>query len=342
MHYLITGHTGFKGAWMSLLLKELGHEVSGISLEPIVDSIGDSNKFGAIFKNDIRLDIRNYNELKKSITEINPDYVVHLAAQSLVRESYITPNLTIETNVIGTYNVLNACHQIESVKNILIITSDKVYKNTLKKTGYVESDELGGNDPYSSSKAMADILTQSWAKNVLNKTCGIARAGNVIGGGDVSKDRLMPTLISSYQVGEKPKLRHPNFVRPWQHVLDCVFGYITLLDHQELKKESSEWNFGPPPEDFRKVSDVAKEVEKNFKFNIGWSEKNNDGMHEEEYLVLNSTKATRELGWLPRLNFEQGIRWTVEWQNRVINGADAIDACLFDIQKYLNLVNKNL
>ena len=115
-----------------------------------------------------------------------------------------------------------------------------------------------------------------------------------------------------------------------------------MLDHQELKKESSEWNFCPPPEDFRKVSDVAKEVEKNFKFNIGWSEKNNDGMHEEEYLVLNSTKATLELGWLPRLNFEQGIRWTVEWQNRVINGADAIDACLFDIQKYLNLVNKNL
>jgi CDP-glucose 4,6-dehydratase len=338
MHFLITGHTGFKGAWMSLLLKELGHQVSGISLDPIAGSIGESEKFSSIFDNDLRVDIRDVEELNKRIKQLQPDSIIHMAAQSLVRESYVSPNLTIETNVVGTYNILNASHNTNSIKNMLIITSDKVYRNTKKQTGYVETDELGGSDPYSTSKAMCDLLTQTWTKNVLEKNCGIARAGNVIGGGDVSKDRLMPTLIASYQNNKEPKLRHPNYVRPWQHVLDCLFGYIKLLEHQEITNECSEWNFGPSPKDFRKVSDVTQEVGTHFKPNIGWGKMDDDGMHEEEYLVLNSEKALSKLNWKPKLNFQQGIKLTVDWHKRVLNGTDPIDSCLIDIQNYLNVI----
>jgi CDP-glucose 4,6-dehydratase len=230
MHFLITGHTGFKGAWLSLLLRERGHNVSGISLEPENNTLYKSASIGKFFEHDIRCDIRDLDRLQRNFNSISPDVVIHLAAQALVRESYKDPIRTFETNVHGTINVLKASQNLPKLKAQLIVTTDKVYKNMDKLNAYIESDPLGGQDPYSASKAMADIATQSWLSSFVNAPTGIARAGNVIGGGDISTDRLIPDLIKSYTSGLTPRLRAPKAVRPWQHVLDCLNGYLSLVD----------------------------------------------------------------------------------------------------------------
>ena len=197
MHYLITGHTGFKGAWLSLLLSERGHTVSGISLNPEENALFSRVNAAEYLENDIRCDIREPKKLESYFKDVNPDVVIHLAAQALVRESYKNPIDTFETNVIGTINVLKASHQISDLKAQLIITTDKVYKNISKTAGYLETDALGGQDPYSASKAMADIAAQSWISSFKNPPTAVARAGNVIGGGDVCADGVIPALISS-------------------------------------------------------------------------------------------------------------------------------------------------
>ena len=194
MHYLITGHTGFKGAWLSLLLRQRGHLVSGISLQPEAGSLFERAEVGKFLENDVQCDIREATKISTHFKELNPDVVVHLAAQSLVRESYKKPLETFETNVIGTLNVLKASQQISDLRAQLLITTDKVYRNISKTSGYIETEALGGQDPYSASKAMADIASQSWLSSFKNPPTAIARAGNVIGGGDVCADRLIPDL----------------------------------------------------------------------------------------------------------------------------------------------------
>jgi len=260
MHYLITGHTGFKGSWLALWLNSLGHEVSGISLDPIPNSLFDRANVSESLQNDFRIDIRNSDEVMSALSQVNPDVVFHMAAQPLVRESYADPRYTFETNAMGTLSLLEAVSNTPSVKAHVVVTTDKVYRNINQVAGYVESDPLGGHDPYSSSKAMADLLTQSWISSFPGTPTTIVRAGNVIGGGDVSKDRLMPDLISAYLNNKVPTLRYPNSVRPWQHVLDCLNGYLMISESLLSGKEHPMMNIGPDKESFVTVAKVAELV----------------------------------------------------------------------------------
>jgi CDP-glucose 4,6-dehydratase len=324
MHYLITGHTGFKGAWLALLLRQRGHIVSGISLDPEVDSLFTQAKITKYLENDIRCDIRESNKLYAFFKGVNPDVVIHLAAQALVRESYKNPMATFETNTMGTLNVMKASQKITDLKAQLIITTDKVYKNIGKTTGYIETDALGGQDPYSASKAMADIAAQSWISSFENPSTAIARAGNVIGGGDVCADRLIPELIQSYSSGSKPKLRAPHSVRPWQHVLDCLNGYLTLVDAVTQNQAGGAWNFGPDETQSKTVSNVADIAGAVWGVKMGWEQEFGNHPHEASMLMLNSSKARTELNWSDKLNFEESVEWTINWYKNVHNGAEPL------------------
>ena len=314
MHYLITGHTGFKGSWLSLMLQMQGHEVSGISLNPPQESLFVQAELEGTFKHDFRIDIRDKDELTKAIHRINPDIIVHLAAQPLVRESYKYPVETFETNVVGTLNVLEATKQLKNLQAVLIITTDKVYKNHNQLRGYVETDELGGDDPYSASKAAADIASQSWIKSFATSPMAIARAGNVIGGGDWATDRIIPDLVNAYSKGQLPTLRYPEAIRPWQHVLDCLNGYLKLIDHMLETKVGGDWNFGPDHNIKHTVGDLTTEVAKEFGISeIAWNIEGSDQPHEAGYLLLDSSKARQELGWNDRFDFQSNVNWTVSW-----------------------------
>jgi len=299
-----------------------------------VGSLFERAEIGKFLENDIRCDIRESVKLPSYFKEINPDVVIHLAAQALVRESYRSPIATFETNVIGTLNVLKASQQLRDLKAQLIITTDKVYKNIGKTSGYVESEALGGQDPYSASKAMADIATQSWLSSFENVATVIARAGNVVGGGDVCADRLIPDLIHSYSSGWTPKLRAPNSVRPWQHVLDCLNGYLMLVDAVIQNKADGEWNFGPEENQSKSVADVANiagavwGVEKNWENDLG------NHPHEASMLMLNSNKARAELGWSDKLTFEESVKWTINWYKNVNAGSDPLEETLKNIREF--------
>ena len=314
MHYLITGHTGFKGSWLSLMLQMQGHEVSGIALNPPQKSLFVQAELEGTFKHDFRIDIRDKEELTKAIHTINPDMIVHLAAQPLVRESYKYPVETFETNVIGTLNVLEATKELINLQAALLITTDKVYKNHNHLRGYVETDELGGDDPYSASKAAADIAAQSWIKSFATVPIAIARAGNVIGGGDWSTDRIIPDLVSAYSNGQLPTLRYPDAIRPWQHVLDCLNGYLKLIDHMLETKVGGEWNFGPDHNLKHTVGDLSMKVAKEFGISENaWNLESSDQPHEAGYLLLDSSKSRQMLGWRDILNFESTISWTIDF-----------------------------
>lgn len=334
MHYLITGHTGFKGTWLTLLLRERGHRVSGISLNPVEDALFTRVNAVKYLENDIRCDIRESSNLEYHFKDVNPDVVIHLAAQALVRESYENPIHTFETNVNGTINVLKASQQISDLKAQLIVTTDKVYKNLGKKSGYVETDALGGRDPYSASKAMADIAAQSWLLSFDNPPTAIARAGNVIGGGDVCADRLIPDLVHSYSSGLIPRLRSPRSVRPWQHVLDCLNGYLMLVDSIIWNNTVGAWNFGPDENQIKSVADVADMAGALWGLEKNWENDLGHHPHEASLLVLNSKKAREELGWSDRLNFEESIRWTIDWYKRVYDGSNPAREILRNIREF--------
>ena len=334
MHFLITGHTGFKGAWLALILRQQGHLVSGISLKPEVGSLFERAKIGKFLENDIRCDIRESTKLSGYFREINPDAVIHLAAQALVRESYKNPMNTFETNVIGTINVIKASQEISDLKAQLIVTTDKVYKNISKTTGYLETDALGGQDPYSASKAMADIAAQSWISSFKNPLTAIARAGNVIGGGDECADRLIPDLISSYSSGLTPRLRAPNSVRPWQHVLDCLNGYLMLIDAMIQKKADGAWNFGPDETQSKTVADVANIAGAMWGVEKSWDNDLGNHPHEASMLMLNANKARTELGWSDKLSFEESVKWTINWYKNVNAGSDPLEETLKNIREF--------
>jgi CDP-glucose 4,6-dehydratase len=334
MHFLITGHTGFKGAWLSLILQQRGHLVSGISLEPEVGSLYERARIGKFLENDVRCDIRESAQISSHFKDVNPDVVIHLAAQALVRVSYEQPKNTFETNVFGTLNVLYASQQISDLKAQLIITTDKVYKNVGKASGYVETEALGGHDPYSASKAMADIATQSWLSSFKNPMTAIARAGNVIGGGDVCADRLIPDLISSYSAGLTPKLRAPNSVRPWQHVLDCLNGYLMLVDGLIQSNADGAWNFGPDENQSKTVADVANIAGAVWGAQKSWESDLGNHPHEASFLMLNSNKARSKLGWSDKLTFEESVQWTTNWYKNVNAGSDPLEETMKNIREF--------
>lgn len=336
MRYLITGHTGFKGSWLSLLLKELGHDVSGISLDPDDTSLFKQAKLEDVFTHDIRTDIRDFDNLHSHILDINPHVIIHLAAQPLVRYSYAHPLETFDTNVIGTLNVLEASKTLRDLKATLIITTDKVYKNFGHLRGYLETDELGGDDPYSASKAAADIATQSWIKSFGAYPIAIARAGNVIGGGDWALDRLIPDLVKSYSENISAVIRNPNSVRPWQHVLDCLNGYISLIDSMISSGTVGEWNFGPDHNQTHTVQEVVEEFASNFNIDVApWILDSVENPPESDLLLLDSSKARSELRWQDKLDFTNTLLWTANWYQSPT--AAARETTIKQIREFLSL-----
>jgi CDP-glucose 4,6-dehydratase len=319
MRYLITGHTGFKGAWLAAMLKAQGHEVVGISLPALDRSLYKEALLSDLFSQEYFLDIRNRSEFKKTIASAGVDAAFHLAAQPLVRESYKTPIETYETNVIGTLNFLDGIKEA-NIQAAIVITTDKVYKNKNFLRGYTESDELGGHDPYSSSKAAADIATQSWMASFESDNIAIARAGNVIGGGDWAADRLIPDLVNAFTSGAPANIRYPNSIRPWQHVADCLGGYLALSDAMITRGVTGAWNFGPSIDTDTKVSRVADLAASDWGDGASWRLDTNPQLHEAGYLLLDSSKARQELNWRDKLDFEATIEWTMDFYKAAVNG----------------------
>jgi CDP-glucose 4,6-dehydratase len=296
------------------MLQMQGHTVSGISLDPQDKSLFNQVSLKDSFEYDFRIDIRKSVELHTVIQRINPEVIIHLAAQSLVRESYKDPIGTFETNVLGTVNLLEATRGLSNLKATLIITTDKVYKNFNHLRGYVETDPLGGDDPYSASKAAADLATQSWIKSFATSTVAIARAGNVIGGGDWAADRIIPDLVAAYSSSHLPTLRNPNAIRPWQHVLDCLNGYQMLVNKMLTSGAGGEWNFGPSLEEKHTVGELTTQIANHFGITgSAWNLDSTIQPHEAGYLLLDSSKARVELDWSDRLNFNDSINWSIGW-----------------------------
>ncbi|OGV52719.1 MAG: CDP-glucose 4,6-dehydratase [Lentisphaerae bacterium GWF2_52_8] len=321
---LVTGHTGFKGSWLTLWLKMLGAEVSGFSLPPNTKpNHWDILKLGIPQK---LHDIRDLDALLAYIAKIKPEIIFHLAAQPLVLDSYEDPLKTWETNVMGTANVLESVRRSPSVKSAIIVTTDKCYENYEHDSGYSEEDRLGGHDPYSASKAAAELLTSSYRKSFFweagSPLVASARAGNVIGGGDWSKYRLIPDACRSISAGETLEVRSPNATRPWQHALDCLSGYL-LLGARLLngKKDCAcAWNFGPTKDSNHAVSTVLDSFAQHWP-DFKWQHVKTNSPHEAKLLYLDSSKARKVLNWKPAWNWEKSIAMTADWYREwMLNG----------------------
>lgn len=325
----ITGHTGFKGSWLTLWLNKLGCEVSGYGLLPNTEP----NLFNIInLQNHIEhnvADVRDYETLSRKINEFKPDIIFHLAAQPLVRYSYSNPIETYQTNVMGTVNLLEAVRNYGKAQATVVITSDKCYENKEQMGGYREEDPMGGHDPYSNSKGCSELVVSAYAKSyfIPNQNLGklaSVRAGNVIGGGDWSQDRLIPDLIRSLVKGEDPIIRSPRAIRPWQHVIEPLHGYIIAAQHiSNLPSQEKllNWNFGPEKKDQSNVEFVAEEVCKI------WDDKNKvivqedkNKLHEANLLFLDCGKARDELDWAPRWDIKETLKNTVSWYREFYNG----------------------
>lgn len=344
---LVTGHTGFKGSWLSIWLHELGAEVIGIGLDPFT---GRDNYvlsgIGKKIKADIRADIRDGQRMKEIFSEYRPEIVFHLAAQPLVRLSYEKPVETYETNVMGTINIMEAIRSTESVKTAVMITTDKCYENKEQIWGYRENEPMGGYDPYSSSKGAAEIAISSWRRSFFNPSdygdkhhvsIASVRAGNVIGGGDWALDRIIPDCIKALEAGKDINIRSPKAIRPWQHVLEPLSGYMLLAQKMwnEPVKYCEGWNFGPLPESISTVWEVASKVVENY-----GSGKLNDvsdpnALHEAKLLMLDISKAKFRLGWEPRMSISQCVELTVDWYKRY-KTEDVYEVCLQQINRYVN------
>jgi CDP-glucose 4,6-dehydratase len=339
---LVTGHTGFKGGWMALWLHALGAQVFGYSLKANTrPNLFEQAHLEGIVGHSIG-DIRDMDALQLAIDECKPDIVFHLAAQSLVRESYADPVGTYATNVLGTVHVLEAVRNQRCVRAVVIVTSDKCYDNRESGEAYRESDPMGGRDPYSSSKGCAELVTAAYRASFFDvkKRSSIAvasvRAGNVIGGGDWSADRLVPDVYRAATAGRPVRIRNPNAVRPWQHVLEPVSGYLMLAER--LYDRGSEfaqgWNFGPSHDDALPVADLLTRIAKLWGGGLRWESDDGPHPHEAQLLHLDSSKARRALGWRPRLNLDEAIAWTVDWYKASQRGADMQAFTLDQISRY--------
>jgi len=318
---LVTGHTGFKGSWLTLWLHKLGANVTGIALDPDTQP----NHWDMLNLNidDNRIDIRDTESIQNKIKSFRPEIIFHLAAQPLVRRSYQEPLENWSVNVMGTANILEACRQVDSVKAIVAVTSDKVYANQEKSKAYKENDRLGGHDPYSASKAACEILIDSYRKSFFDgpgaPLLASARAGNVIGGGDWSVDRLIPDIVRSLSQEEKLIIRSPHSTRPWQHVLDCLAGYLQLGTKllEGNRKFADAWNFGPGLNDNCTVSDVLNRL-KRYWPDISWIQTTEKHPHEATLLHLNHEKASSLLDWQPAWDLEKALETTAEWYRSVL------------------------
>jgi len=342
----LTGHTGFKGSWLSLWLTALGAEVSGYALDPPTNpNLYELARVDTLVKSTIA-DVRDAGKLARSLEDARPDVVFHLAAQPLVRESYRIPAETYAVNVMGTVNLFDAVRRCDSVRAVINITTDKCYENREWPWGYRENEALGGHDPYSSSKACSELVTSAYRRSFFTAQAGStrgacvasARAGNVIGGGDFAPDRLLPDCIRAVLAHEKILLRNPRAVRPWQHVLEPLTGYLALARKlcEEGEPFASAWNFGPEDSDARPVDWVVR------RFCEEWGEGASYGIdlgehpHEANHLKLDISKAKNNLGWRPRWNLRSAIGSVVEWTRCYRGGGDMREACLRQATRYEN------
>lgn len=323
---LITGHTGFKGGWLTIWLKMLGAKVVGYSLDPIYENgIFQSSGIAGQIK-DYRGDIRDLRKLIELFKKEQPEIVFHLAAQALVLESYKNPVETFEVNIQGTVNVLEAIRQTQSVKAAVMITTDKCYENREWIWGYRENEPLGGHDPYSASKGAAEIVISAYRRSFFMEdgkpAIASARAGNVIGGGDWSENRLVPDIIKAIMGNQTIEIRNPHSIRPWQHVLDPLSGYLQLGSalHKSPKQFSEAWNFGPFTHDVHSVKDIVENII-SFSGKGTWKDISRPGqMHEAHLLMLDITKAVQKLNWQPVLEFQEAVKLVVEWYKNALHG----------------------
>jgi CDP-glucose 4,6-dehydratase len=324
---LITGHTGFKGGWLSLWLSSLGADVAGYALDPPTKpSLFEAAQVGSALR-DHRGDIRDVAAVRSFVEAFDPEVVFHLAAQPILRYGYREPVETYATNVVGTAAVLDACRRATSVRAIVSVTTDKCYENRDWVWGYREIDRLGGFDPYSSSKACAELVTSTFRRSYFETAptrAGVAtaRAGNVIGGGDWADDRLIPDLVRAVTTAETAVIRNPGAVRPWQHVLEPLSGYIGLAEHlmSDADAYSGAWNFGPATASFQTVSGVLDWLGKHWEGKLKWSLDTGNHPHEAQRLLLDSSKAQDRLGWSPQLKLEDALRLSVEWYDAYREG----------------------
>lgn len=345
---LVTGHTGFKGSWLSIWLHELGTEVVGVSQEPFTNRdnfvlSGIGNKIMV----DLRANICDGQKMKEIFQKYQPEIVFHLAAQPLVRYSYEQPVETYEANVMGTIHVMEAIRATKSVKVGVMITTDKCYDNKEQMLGYKEDDPFGGYDPYSSSKGACEIAIQSWRRSFFNPeeygkkhhvSLASVRAGNVIGGGDWALDRIIPDCIKALEQNKVIEIRSPKAIRPWEHVLEPLSGYMLLAKKQwEQPTEYCEgWNFGPESESVSTVWDVATELVKNYGKGELKDSSDPNAVHEAKLLMLDITKAKTKLGWKPRMNMQQCMALVADWYKRY-RSDDVYQLCVEEITKFVSL-----
>lgn len=345
---LITGHTGFKGSWLSLWLQSLGAIVTGYSLPPPTDP----NLFELAHTSDgmasLVGDIRDFEPLKRALADTRPQVLFHLAAQSIVRLSYENPVETYSTNVMGTVNVLEAVRQVGSPCVLVVVTSDKCYENRDWIWGYREDEPMGGRDPYSSSKACAELVTRAYRDSYFDQVTSGApaillasgRAGNVIGGGDWTKDQLLADVMRAFLLGKPVRIRNPDAVRPWQFVLEALRGYLVLAEHLSIGGSAfaGGWNFGPCDEDVRPVSWIVERLSELWGGDAGWEADRDVHPHEDHTLKLDISKARRRLGWSPQIQLTTTLMWVVEWYRAYQERQDMRNVTEAQIARYQSLL----
>lgn len=338
---LITGHTGFKGSWLIIFLNMLKAKIYGYSLKPKKNSLFKRCQLNKKIKENIYADIRNFKKLKKTINSVKPEIIFHLASQPLVSESFKDPRLTFDTNILGVVNLLDCLQKNKFTKSVVIITTDKVYKINKEKK-YNENDEIGGLDPYSASKASKEIIVNSFVKSIflnskLVNRISTARSGNVIGGGDYSKNRLVPDIMSAIQYNKYLKIRNPNHIRPWQHVIEPLYGYLLLAQKLYLGKmkiSNIAWNFGPSSKSFLKVKDLViltkKLIRKKLTVKISRSR-----YIETKVLKLDNNKSKKYLNWNPKWGVKKALIKTLELEKKINSKTQIINTCENQIYNYL-------
>jgi CDP-glucose 4,6-dehydratase len=341
----LSGHTGFKGSWLSLWLQSLGAEVFGLALAPPSQPSLFEVAHVASGMSSVTGDIRDLQTVLHAMQRFRPQIVIHMAAQSLVRLSYTEPVETYATNVMGTVHVLEAARRIDSVRCIVNVTSDKCYENREWPWGYRETEPMGGYDPYSNSKGCSELVTSSYRRSFFQNSkvaLASARAGNVIGGGDWASDRLVPDILRAFERNEPVVIRNPNSIRPWQHVLEPLSGYLTLAERLWSDGESvaEGWNFGPHEEDAKPVLWIVKRMVDTWGGAAGWKLDAGEHPHEAHYLKLDISKARHRLGWRPRWNLDTALSKVTLWQQAWRAQQDMQQVCREQIQQYTNSIDK--
>lgn len=344
---LLTGHTGFKGSWLSLWLQELGAAVTGYSVDiPTTPSLFEAAGVGDGMPS-VRGDVRSLHSLATCFEETQPDIVIHMAAQSLVRRSYSEPVETYATNVMGTVNLLEAARRAGNVRAVVIVTSDKCYDNQERNQGYREDEPMGGHDPYSSSKGCAELITSAYRNSYFNTAnfdrhgtaVATVRAGNVIGGGDWAEDRLIPDVFAALQRNTTPIVRSPQAIRPWQFVLDPLDGYLTLAEHlwSDGPTYADAWNFGPDDKDTKDVGFIVAQLALAWGTTTDWQQDQADHPHETTCLKLDSSKARSALAWSPQLDLATTLDWIVDWYRDYFGDCDIKQTTLTQIRRFQDM-----